>query len=713
MKLNKKLTLLILVFALLATTSYAKSFTDVLGNSFILINDFFKNENYKPYSLIIDFFVFSVVFMAIYMRGVKFAFKEVTKTEKALAVILGLTTAFLMVIGGYSISKLLPFLQYLLFFLLFALMWWLLKDMKSKWTRFFLALLFTLLLILIFLALFSGISTNISCPESALPWLPWLLALLLFILFLFLLKDIKNAFGRILLALLLTITIVLLILFLLNTFSKELGCPEGPFTTSLLGDVGDSFKRMDFGSFGGFGTGGAGGSLLPTLPQVKPPEKPQRSTVGDIFNVKPDLYSSPEEHKKGIEKVGKEGIIIDGKSYKYEDNKLTADGQFVPESEYPQVLSARVEQDKKQEQKKAVAKSKEGILPGGFSGWWLLLLPALAILLFRRRIGGVLSGFRRRGGRRRRTPFGEGGFIGDPKKYVIDRITKTIQELEEVTARIIESQDEKDKFVLLGENKERIRKALEEASLANLWTEKGRKAINDEHPILGELLVLEERLRHHLRRLITAEDVFLTNLGRWEQFIPQNYDQVLRNLASKNAKPSEFKQMGVIQLISVCDAFEKQDEASIEELLRLMREEKIGELVKGKYKVVGADWERLKKYNTHENIILALAIKKSKAQIYLLKTLQKALEEKDKEQNVAKVMGENLQAPESKSHLSDAKNESLKRMIETLRQEAREKGVDEGEYISAQLAMHPIKYVERKDDAKTEKTGSRELAGVR
>ena len=219
MRINKKIILPVLIFSLFATIAYAKSFTDVLGESFSLINDFFKNEGYKPYSLIIDFFVFFVVFLAIYMRGIKFAFKEVTKTEKALAVILGLATAFLMVIGGYSISKLLPFVNLLLYFLLFALMWWLLKDMKSKWARFFLALLLTLLLLLLFLALFSATSYKISCPGSALTWLPWLLALLLFILFWFLLKDIKNAFGRFLLALLLTIAIVLLILFLLKTFS--------------------------------------------------------------------------------------------------------------------------------------------------------------------------------------------------------------------------------------------------------------------------------------------------------------------------------------------------------------------------------------------------------------------------------------------------------------------------------------------------------------
>ena len=273
MRINKKIILPVLIFSLFATIAYAKSFTDVLGESFSLINDFFKNEGYKPYSLIIDFFVFFVVFLAIYMRGIKFAFKEVTKTEKALAVILGLATAFLMVIGGYSISKLLPFVNLLLYFLLFALMWWLLKDMKSKWARFFLALLLTLLLLLLFLALFSATSYKISCPGSALTWLPWLLALLLFILFWFLLKDIKNAFGRFLLALLLTIAIVLLILFLLKTFSKDLGCPEGPFATNLFDDIEDSFKRMDIGTgFGGFGLS------LPSLPELTKVDAPDKKS---------------------------------------------------------------------------------------------------------------------------------------------------------------------------------------------------------------------------------------------------------------------------------------------------------------------------------------------------------------------------------------------------------------------------------------------------
>lgn len=691
---NKLIILSILVFALLATISYAKSFTDVLGNSFILINDFFKNENYKPYSLIIDFFVFSVVFMAIYMRGVKFAFKEVTKTEKALAVILGLTTAFLMVIGGYSISKLLPFVNWLLFFLLFALIWWLLKDMKSKWARFFLALLLTLLLLLLFFTLFSATSYRISCPEKALPWLPWLLALLLFILFLFLLKDIKNAFGRFLLALLLTITLVLLILFLLNTFSKELGCPEGPFSTSLIGDVGDSFKRMDFGTFGGFGTGGAGGSLLPTLPQVKPPEKVvmEKTVVSEILGVDPKDYSSPEEFKKGIAKKGEEGVPFGGSKYTYDPDQdiLKKDGKEVSKEERAKVLAAKVQEQEKK--KAAEAKS----FP-----WGWIIGGAVALA------GGFFGGRKGLFGKRIRGIFGgQGGFIGDAKEYVIGRITKTIKELEEITAKIIEAQDEKDKFVLMGENKEKILEALEKASLANLWTEKGRKLINKDQPdILNNLLVLEERLRHQLRRLRTAEDVFLRNLDSWQRFIPQNYDKPLRDLASRSAKPSEFKQMGVIQLISVCDAFEKQDEASIEELMALMKEERIGELVKGKYKVVGADWERLKKYNKHESVILALAIRKVQAQNYLLKRLQRSLEEKSKEQVN---MGENLQSvPEG------SKKEELKRLIETLRHEAREKRVDETEYISAQLAKHSIKYSEGKDNTKAGNRDLKELAGVR
>jgi len=240
---------LALSLVLLSNIAYAKPFTEGFDSVLIKANDFFGKEQYKAYSKTIDFIVFALIFIAIYMRGVKFAFKEINKTEKLLAVILGLTTAFLMVIGDFSIVALLPFVNWFLYFLLFALIWWLLKDMKSKFWRFLLALALTLLLLLLSQLLFSGVLTGLSCPEKALPWLNWLIAILIFILLMFLLKDIKNVFGRFVLALLLTIGIALLIIFLLKSTPIEKKCPEVQSAFAFVDDFTDSLKGIDVGSF--------------------------------------------------------------------------------------------------------------------------------------------------------------------------------------------------------------------------------------------------------------------------------------------------------------------------------------------------------------------------------------------------------------------------------------------------------------------------------
>ena len=52
---------------------------------------------------------------------------------------------------------------------------------------------------------------------------------------------------------------------------------------------------------------------------------------------------------------------------------------------------------------------------------------------------------------------------------------------------------------------------------------------------------------------------------------------------------------------------------------------------------------------------------------------------------------------ESANNKSSSKRAGLEKLIERLEQEAEELGVDKGEYVSAQLAKHPIKYVEDKE----------------
>ncbi len=165
-QINKKLInaaiLIIALLLLLSTISYAKPFTDALQGGLIQINSFFTGEQYKPYAKTIDFFFFALLFTAIYMMGARYAFKEVKKPEQVIVILLGLMTAFLLVLGGWSATLLLPYINWFLYTLLFIFYFWLLKGIKSKFWRFILALLLTLLTI----ALFQGLFGSLTSPDT-------------------------------------------------------------------------------------------------------------------------------------------------------------------------------------------------------------------------------------------------------------------------------------------------------------------------------------------------------------------------------------------------------------------------------------------------------------------------------------------------------------------------------------------------------------------
>ncbi len=157
---NKKLIIaLILVFVLLSTIAYAQPITDSFKGGLIAINDFFENEGYAPYATAIDFFFFSLLFIAIYMMGARYAFKEIKRPEQVIVILLGLMTAFMLVIGGFSAVILLPYIHWLLYLLLFLLIWWLLKFIKNPFWRFILALLLTILIIALAQWLFGYLKT--------------------------------------------------------------------------------------------------------------------------------------------------------------------------------------------------------------------------------------------------------------------------------------------------------------------------------------------------------------------------------------------------------------------------------------------------------------------------------------------------------------------------------------------------------------------------
>ncbi len=149
---NKRLInatiLLVTLILFLSTLTYAKPFTDLFRGGLIDINDFFTEDGFKPYSKAIDFVFFSFLFIAIYMMGVKYAFKEVKKPERAIAVLLGLMTAFLLVLGEWSSTLLLPYIHWILYFLLFLFYWWVSKFIPNT-LRWILNIIMLVLLIII------------------------------------------------------------------------------------------------------------------------------------------------------------------------------------------------------------------------------------------------------------------------------------------------------------------------------------------------------------------------------------------------------------------------------------------------------------------------------------------------------------------------------------------------------------------------------------
>ena len=154
---NKKLIILFLTFAfvlLVSSSSYSITFTDALTQ----VNSFFEEEQYKPYANTIDFFFFALLFISVYLIGVRYAFKEVNKPEKVIAVLLGLMSSFLLVKNDVSIILLLPYLKWFLYLLMFIAFSLLFRGMKSKFWRFVLALFLTLLIIALAEGLFEGLS---------------------------------------------------------------------------------------------------------------------------------------------------------------------------------------------------------------------------------------------------------------------------------------------------------------------------------------------------------------------------------------------------------------------------------------------------------------------------------------------------------------------------------------------------------------------------
>src|SRR3989338_8619781 len=175
---NRKMMILIisiLLLVILSSLVSARPITDSIAGAFggglMQINNFFESRQYEPYSKAIDFFFFSFLFIAVYMMGARYAFKEMKRPEQVIVILLGLATAFLLVLRDISITSLLPWIHWILYVLLFMLYWWMLKGIESKFWRFITALLLTILTIMLMQGLFDYFSDP-KVPTIGTPSLP-------------------------------------------------------------------------------------------------------------------------------------------------------------------------------------------------------------------------------------------------------------------------------------------------------------------------------------------------------------------------------------------------------------------------------------------------------------------------------------------------------------------------------------------------------------
>ncbi len=146
-RISNKLIIYGIILLLLPALSYADALTDNISEALLKINSFLESNQYEAYANIIDFVFFSLLLVSIYLIGAKYGFRELGKPEKTIAVLLGFLSAFLLVSGGFSIIGLIPYVGWIVYFLIFLVVWLVLKGIHSKFGRFLLALIITLAII--------------------------------------------------------------------------------------------------------------------------------------------------------------------------------------------------------------------------------------------------------------------------------------------------------------------------------------------------------------------------------------------------------------------------------------------------------------------------------------------------------------------------------------------------------------------------------------
>lgn len=148
---NKNLNKLILFFLLLfiLSTSVHAQISDGLRR----INDFFVNEEFRTYSIIIDFLLFFTIALSTMIIGVKAVFPE-RRQGTAIAVVFALIATIGLVRAGVSIINLIPYVGVIVFIGIVIIIFFLLNGLgvlkEKKFAVFLLSLFIAFILFILF-----------------------------------------------------------------------------------------------------------------------------------------------------------------------------------------------------------------------------------------------------------------------------------------------------------------------------------------------------------------------------------------------------------------------------------------------------------------------------------------------------------------------------------------------------------------------------------
>ncbi len=335
-------TAFILLGTLLLSPSIvsAQTLADFFGSGLYGINSFLQQGASNSYIKTIDFVFFAMLFVSVYLIGAKYAFKELKRPEKAVAVLLGLMTAFLLVLAGISIGVLLPYVNWILYVMLFGLLYALLKGIKKKLLRFLLALLLTLGAIWLANALTEGFGVSAGGFDYRFAWgldqLPsGLMSLLYALIFLGLFSFIfwlmgkiglQNNIARFIIALLLALYLAWLLSSIIEGMKSGISEIKNPVSSlkNPFAKIKNPFKKMK-NPFGKIDFS----KITESLSGIKMPEPP-------AGNLERTLPPDADKKKEGQQEARpppptkeKPGDFGGGKKYWYENGKWYIDGKEV------------------------------------------------------------------------------------------------------------------------------------------------------------------------------------------------------------------------------------------------------------------------------------------------------------------------------------------------------------------------------------------------